>query len=292
MNLRPEVLSRIERAPLLPLLAEKLLDAAFALGDVAAPLSAERRDAVEAAAEVDAGLCLDLLELINTPVFNDGSAFRTIRDALNRYDLARLACLAVCVAAAPRMRAPLGAYRMLQGELLEHALVASLAAEEIARVVRVLPPAHTFCAGFLGDIGKTCLDPLLAGLAERALELAAAELITFDQAEDHLLGVNHAEAGAAFCKHWELPPVIVDVVRWRLAPDSFPGRDLALDLVHMGESLAKLTGLGLGLDGMYYRPSTYVAERLGLTSDRVDRAMAAAVHKQASLSALFQRFGA
>lgn len=291
MNLRREVLSRIERVPLLPLLVDKLLDAGFGQGDPAAPLSAERRSAIEDAAEVDSGLCLDLLELINTPTFSHGGSFRTIHEALDRYDLSRLASLAVCVAAAPRLRIPLDGYQMQQGELLGHALVAALAAEEIAFVVRVSPPTHTFCSGFLGDIGKTCLDPVLNGHAERALKLASSELITFDQAEDHLLGVNHAEAGAALCKHWDLPPAIVDVVRWRLNPDSFPGRDIALDLVHMGEALAKLTGLGLGMDGMYYRPSTYVADRLGLTPERVDRAMAEAVNKTSALSALFMRFG-
>lgn len=288
MNLRRETLARIDHIPPLPLLVETLLAVGFPAG---APDDADM-DRILAAAEVDFSLRLDLLELLNTPTFQRGEGCRTFPDALARHTPARLASLAVCVAAAPRLRLPLNAYEMPAGELLKHALVAGLAAEEIAKATRIAAPDHTFCAGFLGDIGKTCLDPLLADQAARVLDLTASELITFDQAEDLVLGINHAEAGAYLCAHWTLPPAIVEVVRWRLKPDAFPGRDVVLDLVHMGEALAKLTGLGLGLDGMYYQPSTFAAERLKLTPGRVDRAMAAAVHELAALSELFMRFGA
>lgn len=299
MKYRQEIIARIGHTPPLPMLVETLMAAGFAAPKNQPP----DQTAILAAGEADAGLALDLLELLNQPSLlscagkspktdaKPSANIRTIPDALRLCGAKRLACLAVCVALAPRLKRELKGYGMPEGKLLEHSIVAGLAAQEIARVKSLPIPEHTFCSGFLGDVGKTCLDAALESNAASVLELADSELITFDQAEDLMLGINHAEAGCLLCEHWGLPLAIVEIVRWRLRPDGFPGHDPALDLVHMGEALAKLTGLGLGNDGMYYQPSTFVAQRLRLTPKLVDKAMAAAVAQAPNLYDLFLRFG-
>jgi len=50
--------------------------------------------------------------------------------------------------------------------------------------------------------------------------------------------------------------------------------DLALDLVHIGDMIAKMIGVGLGIDGLHYRPSVVVAQRLGLTQEVMEEVMA------------------
>ena len=40
--------------------------------------------------------------------------------------------------------------------------------------------------------------------------------------------------------------------------------------MHIGNALAKMIGVGLGVDGLNYAPSHAVAERLGLTPEILD----------------------
>ena len=77
------------------------------------------------------------------------------------------------------------------------------------------------------------------------LALAHEQQISFEQAEESVLGINHAELGAILLEHWSIPEAIVKVVRYRLRPDDCPEPDRALDLVHVGDVITKMTGIGM-----------------------------------------------
>jgi tRNA(Ile)-lysidine synthase TilS/MesJ len=126
-----------------------------------------------------------------------------------------------------------------------------------------LPPACSF------NIGKSVIgaflevDPPRPGYGHQ-------RQISFEQAEELVLGINHAELGAILLERWSIPEPIVNIVRYRLRPDDCPERDLALDLVHVGDVIAKMTGIGMGIDGMHYAPSQAVFERLGITPQHME----------------------
>ncbi len=84
-----------------------------------------------------------------------------------------------------------------------------------------------------------------------------------------------------------LPAEITDVVRHHLRPDTFEDENMALDLVHIGNVLAKMIGVGLGVDGLNYTISNQVVERLELTPDILDVVSANVVDKIGNVYDLF-----
>ncbi len=157
---------------------------------------------------------------------------------------------------------PVKGYDLPPGQLLDRLVAVGVGAEELGRVLALNPPHYTFTAGLLHGIGKIVLGTFIEIDAEPILKLAFEEQVPFDEAERRILGIDHAEVGAALLEYWNIPEEIVQVVRWYNRPDQFPGDPLVVDLVHYANILSIECGLGTGIDGLHYLPSPVVLERL------------------------------
>ena len=266
MTRREEILLRIRDIPPLP---ASIQEAMSLLRDPDVDMSRLAR-----VIEHDPSMTANVLKLVNSPYFAGHTKISTVREAIVRIGARQLSQLLLTVGVVPRVKGELVGYDLPPCALLEHSLAVAVASELVARVVGRTPPPHTFTAGLLVNIGKTALGDFLEVDAEEILEAAEAEGLTFVQAERKVLGIDHAEAGAVLLQSWSVPPEIVEVVRHRLDPDSFDGDNPALDLVHAGDAVARMTGIGQGLDGMQYRLSERVLERLDLAPAQMELVMA------------------
>lgn len=237
--------------------------------------------------EYDPGLTANILRLVNSSYFGGMRSITSVSEAVLRLGSSQVFQLLIAAGVAPRMRKEIKGYGLPPGMLLENSVVTAVAAESTARQLGFTAPEHTFTSGLLSSVGKIILGTFLKVDAGPILELAEAENLTFERAEDAVLGVSHDEVGAVLLEHWGLPEPIIYVVRWRLKPDEAPQEDLALDLVHVGSALASMTGLGLGLDGLNYRPSRAVAQRLKLDRPALELALARLMNDLGEVRELF-----
>ncbi|MCM0755744.1 HDOD domain-containing protein [Desulfovibrio aminophilus] len=279
MSRREEILARVKTVEALPSAIQQAIDL---LGDADADMGELAR-----IIEFDPGLTSNVLRLVNSPYFGGLRTITSLREAVVRLGAGQVFQLLIACGVIPCMRAEIKGYGLSPGMLLEHSVVAAVAARTVARELGLTAPDHTFTAALLSNIGKIVLGTFLEVDAGPILEIATRHGLTFEAAEEAVLGISHDEVGAALLEHWHLPEPIVFAVRWRLKPEQAPRRDLALDLVHMGSALALMTGLGVGVDGLNYRPSPVVAERLGLDAAALERILASVVTALDEVRALF-----
>lgn len=233
--------------------------------------------------EYDPGLTVNVLRMANSSFFGGASKVSTVNEALMRLGLNRVYQLVIASGVAPFARYEIKGYGLRPGELLEHSVAVATASETLAQELEITAPPHTFTAGLLVNIGKTVMGSFLEVDAAPILTLAHERQIPFEQAEELVLGINHAELGAILLERWGIPAPIVNVVRYRLRPDDCPEPDVALDLVHVGDVIAKMTGIGMGIDGMQYVPSEAVFARLDLTPQQMENVMAAIMEQIAEV---------
>lgn len=266
MMKRKIILAQIKRLPVLPssvqTAMELLRDPQVDMGKLADAL------------RHDPGITANILRLANSAYFGAVHRITTLRDAVVRLGEKRVSQLLLTVAVSPRISGEVAGYDLPACALLEQSLTTAIAAELVARECGVTAPPHTFTAGLLANAGKMVLDRFLGVDAETITELAVQEGISFEKAERRVLGTDHVEVGAELLQYWNLPEEIVNVVRYRLQPEDCPKPDTALDLVHAGDAIARLTGMGQGLDGMQYRVSEAATARLQLDDAAVERVMA------------------
>ena len=265
MSQREEIIKKASSIAQMPMPVQKVL--AY-IGNPAADLRQLAK-----IIEYDPGLTVNVLRMANSSLFCGSGKVTTVKDALMRLGLHRVYQLVIASGVAPFTRYELKGYGLRPGELLEHSVAVATASELLAQELGLLAPPHTFTAGLLVNIGKTVMGTFLEVDADPILVLAHERHISFEQAEQQVLGINHAELGTILLEKWGIPTPIVNVVRYRLHPDDCPEPDLALDLVHVGDVIAKMTGIGMGIDGMQYTPSEAVFTRLGIAPANMENVM-------------------
>ena len=262
-NRRDEILARIADIPSLPTSAVEVIRL------VQSPDSSMGE--IMAAIEYDPALTAEVLRLANSAYFAGPRQVATLRQAGVLFGTARILQVVMAAVVAPLARRPLKGYDLPPGSLLDHLAAVAIGAEELAGALGEVPPRYTFTAGLLHDVGKIVLGTFVEVDAEPIQRMAFEEKVSFEKAEHAVLGIDHAEVGAALLESWELPETIVEAVRWHQEPDERGADNLVVDLVHVADMLSVECGLGVGVDGLNYRPSPVVSKRRKLHTRMLER---------------------
>lgn len=265
MNRREEVLSKVDTIPSLPAAA---VEVARLIQDPEVDFAK-----VASAIEYDPGLTSNVLRLANSAYYGGARSVGSVKEAVVRLGARQIFQMVVASSVHPIVVRPVRGYDLSPGELWEHSVSVALGTEELASFCSVKPPAYAFTAALVHDVGKIVLGTFVEVDAGPIMELAYQEGLSFEVAEQQVLGIDHAEAGAALLESWSLPQSVVDVVRWHHQPEGFQGETLLCDLVHAADQMSMVTGIGAGADGLNYRPSSEVIERLGLTTSAAESIM-------------------
>jgi len=160
---------------------------------------------------------------------------------------------------------PVAGYDLSGGDLWDHLVGTAIGSIKLAQTLGLEVPGYTFTAALTHDVGKLVLGTFVEVNAELIRALAYEEKMPFEEAEQKVLGIDHAEVGARLLEHWNLPEYLVEVVRWHHQPEKCRGTDpRAANVVHVANVLCLMAGVGAGLDALSYRPSSHSMEQLGM----------------------------
>lgn len=264
MSIRDKVLAAIPDIPALPAAATQVLRL---VQDPDSGIS-EIMEAIE----FDPALTAEILRLANTAYFAGPRTIATLRDAGVLLGSQRILQLVMASSVLPIARQPVRGYDLPGGQLARQSMAMAIGSERLAGLAGKIPPKHTFTSGLLADLGKLVLGTFLEVDARPIIDLAFQEKVSFEVAERTVLGIDHAEVGAALLEAWNVPDEVIQVVRWHHDPNQIEGDPLAADLVHTASFLCASCGIGAGVDGLNYRPCADSLERLGVSNELLERA--------------------
>jgi putative nucleotidyltransferase with HDIG domain len=225
---------------------------------------------IEAILRHDAGLTANILKLANSAYFGIPSKVGSVRQAVLILGLKRLIQMVIASCVSAIMDKPVPGYDLPPGELWRHSIAVSVAAEGLIKELDIGATEEIFTAALLHDVGKLVLGTFVKDDFKK-IEAALEKDVSFEAAEDMVLGTNHADIGAEILTQWCLPSDIVKAVRWHHTPESADGEDTMLDIVHVANVLCLMMGIGAGNDGLQYKPSEVVIQRLGLESFHLEK---------------------
>ena len=277
---RAKILDKIRTVPSMPVAAIKVIRL---LADSEVDLTTVAR-----IIEVDPGMTSNLLRLANSSYFGCPQSVGSVKEALVRLGMNNVLRLLLPLTVAPTIRHPVHGYDLQSGALLEHSVAVAVGSVELAQAMKILPPKDTFTAAILHDVGKILLGTFIQVEAEQIQRILSREGATFEEAEREVLGIDHAEAGAVLLESWNCPAPIVEVARWHHLPESIPGENLMVSLVHVADGLSMMQGIGAGLDGLNYRLSEPVLGKLHLSQEAVERVSCRMLEGLAELKVLFE----
>ena len=235
----------------------------------------------------DAGLTANILKLANSAYFGIPSKVGSVRQAVLILGLKRLIQMVIASCVGAIMDKPVPGYDLPPGELWRHAIAVSVAAEGLVKELGIGANEEIFTAALLHDVGKLVLGSFVQEDYQK-IEAALKDDVSFETAEELVLGTNHADIGAQILTQWSLPEDIVNAVRWHHKPEAAEKDDTMLDIVHVANVLCLMIGIGVGRDALQVTPSKVVTSRLGLESHHLERVASQTMQWTNELSDVFQ----
>lgn len=127
-----------------------------------------------------------------------------------------------------------------------HSLGTALCAQEIAAHVGI-DAEDAFTVGLLHDIGRLGLAVFSCGSLGEAFRYQSEQGCLMHEAEQAVLGVDHAFIGRRIAEHWRFAPVLIRAIEGHHAPPEDAAPTLA-GLVHVADNMAHALGLSRAED--------------------------------------------
>ena len=229
----------------------------------------------------------NILKLTNSAYFGVPTKVASIRQAIVLLGWEKLGKLVMTTCVNAVLDKPVRGYDLSPGELWQHSIAVSVAAELLVKELSIDADNEIFTAALLHDLGKLVLGDYVKEDFS-AIRTAAGEGTPFQVAERRVLGTDHAEVGGRLLELWSFPESLVQAVRWHHEPDSAEEPGAIIDLIHVADVLCLMIGLGVGTEGLQYKPSPAATKRLGLKPRQLELVASQTLQWANELGGIFQ----
>ena len=226
-------------------------------------------DEIEGILRNDPGLSANVLRLANSAFFGVPRKVSSLKHAVMLLGVKRFAQIAVSASISKTMDKAVEGYDLVPGALWLHSRAVSNIAETLAKFKKFEETNDVFTPALLHDMGKLVLGEFLQEESQKIKSLLGGG-VPLDIAENMVLGTDHAEIGAQILKKWSFPPELVNAVRWHHDPDSAGKTNTLIDIVHVADILCLMIGIGVGREGLCYKPSPLATKRLGIETTHLE----------------------
>lgn len=254
-----EIVSRTPDLPSLPAAAIQVMR------EAESPTSSAQ--SVAQAISRDQALSARVLRLSNSAYYGLSRKVGSLQEAVVVLGMRCVRNLCLVASTFPWMNRPLKGYALGPRELWTLSFGTGLAAQMVARASRRASPDTALTAGLLHAIGKVALSIRLEDKVTVMAEFARRAHLTFDQAEQKILGFDHCQVGGKLGDIWNLPQEIVSAIRYHHRPREAQIAPELVDCVHIAHWLMERLELARGIDVGLYAFDTEALVRVGLSED-------------------------
>jgi putative nucleotidyltransferase with HDIG domain len=130
----------------------------------------------------------------------------------------------------------------------KHSLACGVTSKLIANMLGIKNIEEVFIWGLLHDFGKLILDTYFNEDFAQVFRLVKEKEIPIREAEEELLGFDHAMVGGRVADKWNLPPALIKVIRFHHNPPQANESMRMVAIVHLADVLCRAVGIGNGGD--------------------------------------------
>lgn len=164
---------------------------------------------------LDQALTAALLRRANSAMAGGRHPIATVREAVVRLGSGPLLSMAFAATVGSRMITAMPAYGLVEGEMWEHSVAASVTADLVRTTANAYVPAEASTAALLHDIGKVVICTHFGPQTINMLKVAAdTDHVSQLQVERQVFGADHAQIGGVVAGRWNLPETIVEAITY------------------------------------------------------------------------------
>lgn len=163
--------------------------------------------------------------------------------------------------------------------LWEHSLGTGVAANTIAKHLKLPEPEELSTAALLHDIGKVIIKIELKDDYSHLLSLIEEKNLSMRAAERELLYTDHAEIGEWLGKTWMLPDKLVEPIAFHHEVEKSVTHQMKTAAIHLADIIVKTAGFGFSGDDLVPEINPIAWKKLGLTEDLLEMIVEEVVDK-------------
>ena len=161
--------------------------------------------------ESDQAITMKLLKMVNTA--STGARMASVQRAILILGFSQIRCTLLSLTISESLIKTLRkSSTQEQVALWKHCLACAVCAEMIAEKVCPNFKTEAFVGGMVHDVGKLILEESIPEKYARVRSLHSEEGIPWLEAEQQVLGVDHATAGKWLAEKWRLPEIMVQAI--------------------------------------------------------------------------------
>lgn len=222
------LLRRVRDIPALPQVVNQAVDL------MGKPQSSAAQ--IAAIIALDVGLTTKILRMVNSAAYGFNRQISSVQHGIMLLGFNTVRGIVLSTSIVKLFQANQAAVGLDHQAFWYHSLATAVSARTLAQVLRWPQDDDPFSVALLHDIGKVVLDvyasewyrPLFVGLKHAKREPHGS---FFLQAEQHHLGLTHAQVGAQLAQKWRLPEAMVQVIANHHAPEQ--ANESERKLVHL-----------------------------------------------------------
>jgi putative nucleotidyltransferase with HDIG domain len=214
--------------------------------------------------EYDQAITANILRMCNSAYFGFRYKISTVREAvayLGRENLVRV----VSAAGISKYYNDVKGYYQEATKLWEHSVGVAIMSLILSKRIYNRADSSLFTIGLLHDVGKVVLGEFVLDSFQQIMDLVTNHEYSFLEAEEEVIGINHAEVGAKIALLWNFPQELRDAIAHHHRPDLMTEGDSSISwLIYLADQACMMMGIGGGTDGLAYRGLSEVIDRFKL----------------------------
>jgi putative nucleotidyltransferase with HDIG domain len=162
----------------------------------------------------DPALAAKTLRVVNSAYYGLPQQVSCLSQAVVILGLQQIRNLVLSISALSIMKAKTARQREIQRQIWTHSFATASGANIVAKKKRLEPGdcELVFVGGLLHDLGKLFLFSNFTDTYQEVLHYAETKGVSVCEAEDLLLGINHAELGKELGRFWNFPERVVELI--------------------------------------------------------------------------------
>jgi len=237
------------------------------------------RDLVELV-ECDSALTANLLRLCNSTYYGLTVHVNSVHHALTLLGMNRLVELILLRSTGENLLRAQKGYGLKPGELWKHSVASARLARSFAeKNNRGFDVFLIYTACLLKDIGKVVIEENVGRSLAKIRHLVRKKEYSFDQAEEAVLGIDHARLGGLIAERWHFSPKMAFLIRNHHLTDPSTRSDVESGIIYLADTVSRMVLAGIGADNLAYKVYEEIFLNLNVSApDLVDLTSAFQVH--------------
>lgn len=210
----------------------------------------------------DQSLTSKILRLANSAYYGYPRKINTVSQATILLGFQTIKSMTLASTMSKMMAHELKGYALGENDLWTQSQTCAIISRHIAKEVKFSNPEAAYVGGLLRDIGKTILNHYVEKEYNAIVNKVEFGEVSFLEAEEEILGFNHAQVGEKIAEKWNFPGNLVEIIGYHHTPEKSIINPTLVSIVHIADAITMMMGVSIGADGMTYDFSPFAIETL------------------------------